>query len=111
MTELEKQFEGAFAQAFALRRWHGYHTHNSRHSVSGFPDWVLVRQPRILFVELKTDTGKISPDQQQWLGELAHCETHARWLVEQVGLAGVQPIVEVHVWRPADWDQIVETLR
>lgn len=61
-----------------------YHTFDSRHSAAGFPDLVLVRVPELLIVELKTDKGKVTDDQQTWLEALAAC-----------GL-------ETHVWRPRD---------
>jgi hypothetical protein len=107
----EKDFESSFRQAFELLGWLGYHTHNSRRSTAGFPDWVLVRQPRIVFAELKTDTGKVSDDQQAWLDELAHVETQARGLLRQLGLTAARPVVEVHVWRPRDWPTLCEVLR
>ena len=50
----------------------------------GFPDLVLCRD-RVLFVELKSDRGRLSPDQQDWL--------HA------LGEAGAGR----HVWYPRDW--------
>ena len=50
----------------------------------GFPDLVLVRPPRLLFIELKSDTGRLSLDQKLWL--------------EILGEAGQ----EVHMWKPKD---------
>ncbi len=61
---------------------------------AGFPDLVLVRPPRCLFVELKSDKGKLSPEQERWLRELSAC-------------LGIQ----VCIWRPSDFDKIVEILR
>jgi hypothetical protein len=58
---------------------------------AGFPDLVMVRGERIIFAELKSDTGKISVDQEAWL--------------EALGQAG-----EAYVWRPRDWDSVVENL-
>lgn len=52
----------------------------------GFPDLVLVRPPRVLFVELKSERGEISSWQEQWLDAFVAC-----------------PGVEVYVWRPRDW--------
>lgn len=58
----------------------------------GFPDLVLVRD-RVIFAELKRDTEKPSSAQRDWLDAL-----------ERAG-------VEVYVWRPADFDDIVEVLK
>jgi len=45
--------------------WIVYHTWRSDHSAAGFPDLVLVRRERLLFVELKRE-GKIpSPAQER----------------------------------------------
>ena len=73
--------------------WGFYHTWTSLHSAKGFPDLVLVRAGhaqcpgRVIFAELKTDIGKTSPEQDEWLAALAAC-----------------PGVEVYLFRPADWD-------
>lgn len=55
---------------------------------AGFPDLVLVnvRRRRVLFVELKSDAGKVSADQAAVLAAL-----------EEAG-------AETRVWRPRDWD-------
>jgi hypothetical protein len=77
-----------------------YHTHDSRRSEPGFPDLILAKtgargKPgRLLMVELKTNTGKLSKDQQTWLSILAH----------------TVPGIEVYAWRPRDWAQIVSIL-
>ena len=57
----------------------------------GFPDLVLVRE-RVVFAELKTKRGRLSDHQRQW-----------RELLLAAG-------AEVYVWRPDDWDQILEVL-
>jgi hypothetical protein len=72
-----------------------YHTHRSERSQPGFPDLVMVRAPRVLFVELKSDrkAAKLSRPQQIWLDQLGQC-----------------PGVECYLWRPADLDRIQEIL-
>src|SRR5688572_2816806 len=59
---------------------------------NGFPDVVLVRD-RVSWVELKTDTGRLTPEQEDW----AAC----------LSAAGQ----EVYLWRPRDWPTIEATLR
>lgn len=66
--------------------WLGYHTHDSRKSAAGFPDLVLVRRERMLFVELKKETEKPRKEQVVWLDALRRV-----------------PSVEVYIWKPSDW--------
>lgn len=64
-----------------------YHTHDSRRSQKGFPDLVLVhpKQRRVLWRELKSETGTTTPEQKAWISTLS--------------LVGE----DVDVWRPRDW--------
>lgn len=57
----------------------------------GFPDLVLVKD-RVLFRELKTDRGRLSEAQHEWMAVL-----------EGAG-------ADVDVWRPSDWARIERTL-
>jgi hypothetical protein len=66
--------------------WVTYHTLRSKGSRSGYPDRTCVRE-RILFVELKREKTKPTPDQVDWLDRLAR--------------AGG----EVYLWRPSDLDE------
>lgn len=62
--------------------WRIYHTHDSRRSNPGFPDLVLVhaRQRRVLWRELKTQKGRVRPEQRAWLDDLtAAGEDAAIW--------------------------------
>ena len=59
----------------------------------GWPDLTLVRAPRLVFAELKSERGKLRPEQSDWLDVLR-----------------LLPQAEVFVWTPADWDELVEVL-
>ena len=50
---------------------------------AGFPDLVLVRAGRVLFVELKSARGSVRPNQVRWRDAL--------------------PDERYRLWRPADW--------
>ena len=89
----EKQFQAQVLQLAKLSGWLTYHTHDSRRSQAGFPDLVLVRPPAILFAELKSETGRVRPEQAAWLEALGGCRT-----------------VGARLWRPGDWPEIEETL-
>ena len=47
-----------------------YHTHDSRRSHSGWPDWVLSGKCGVIFRELKRQDGKPTRAQQAWLDAL-----------------------------------------
>lgn len=73
----EKEWQAQVVQlARTLGYQHLYHTYNSRRSHSGFPDLVLVRD-RVIYLELKTETGKLTAMQRQWLDALRHAGAEA----------------------------------
>lgn len=63
----------------------------------GFPDLVMARCGRVVFAEIKSATGKVSKAQTKWLTELGY-------------LGESDAPIEVYLWRPADWPQVVEVL-
>lgn len=83
----EKQLGVNFEDACRKLGWRYYHTFRSQHSVAGFPDYVLVKDDRLIFAELKSPKGKVTDVQGEWLTELFQCGD-----------------VECYIWRPADWD-------
>jgi hypothetical protein len=62
----------------------------------GWPDLALVHPGRGLFLlrELKTDSGKLTPEQRLWLEDLARV-----------------PGLDVGVWQPGQWKEIERTLK
>lgn len=61
----------------------------------GFPDLVITSGNTVLFVELKSERGRLTPEQRDWLDDLM----------------GVEGRVEVCIWRPADWiDGTIESV-
>jgi hypothetical protein len=61
---------------------------------AGWPDLTMVRGRRLLFVELKTERGRLSPAQAEWLDALA------------MAMPGC-----VAVWRPSQWPEVERVLR
>jgi hypothetical protein len=88
----EAQWQNVVVHYAKIFSWRIYHTHISFGSAKGFPDLVLVRPPRLIFVELKSDKGKVKPEQLDWLTEL-----HASR-------------AETYVWRPMDVEDVVAIL-
>ena len=66
--------EALMAAVIRLAKQHGwmaYHTWSSKRSPEGFPDLVLAKAGQPLYmVELKTDTGQVTPAQAAWLEAL-----------------------------------------
>ena len=65
----EKDFQAKVIQAAKLFGWHVYHTFYSHRSEPGFPDLVLVKD-RVMYRELKTETGKLTIHQKAWAESL-----------------------------------------
>ena len=84
MTEAELQ--NAVIDLCKLLNIAYYHTYNSRRSVAGFPDLVLVKD-RIIFVELKSEKGRLSPSQRQWRDDIQGAGGEW-WLVRPSDLEG-----------------------
>lgn len=57
--------------AARTRGWLLYHTHDARHSASGFPDVVALKDGRLYLWELKRERGKTTPAQDAWLAAFA----------------------------------------
>lgn len=91
----EAELQTAVIDAARLFGYLAYHTHDSRRSSPGFPDLVVCRPDRVMFIELKSDKGRLTVDQTHWLQVL-----------EKAGS-------EVHIFRPQDWldGTIMEALR
>ncbi len=69
-----------------------YHETPVQADGKGFPDLVLTRPGRLVFVELKAERGRLSLDQERWVNALKDCGQ------------------EVYVFRPSMWSQIEKIL-
>lgn len=95
----ERLFQDAVIKLAQMNGWVHFHPSPAqrrpgvwRTDGRGFPDLVLAHRERgLIFAELKTNVGKMSPDQRAW-----------EW--------NLTPHVEYHLWRPADLNRIAERL-
>jgi hypothetical protein len=71
-----------------------YHPFLSTWSEEGFPDCTIIKIPRLIFAELKSEKGKLTPAQEEWLELLKQCKT-----------------IEAYCWRPSQFEEIAEILR
>lgn len=100
---LEREFATQVEHLLTLHRWTWKHDEpalrqsggwaTSFRGQRGFPDYVAVRDGRLLFAEIKNERGKLTTGQVQWL-TLLHTT-----------------LAEVYVWRPSDLQEIKEVLR
>jgi hypothetical protein len=99
----ECDFQAAVIEAAQLLRWRVAHFRAARIAQgwrtpvqadgAGFPDLIAVRGTRLIAAELKSERGKLRPEQANWL--------------EALQAAGA----EARIWRPADRAAIEERLR
>jgi hypothetical protein len=91
----EKQWEQTIHDLARRLGYKYYHTFRSQFSEPGYLDCTLLRvsDKRLIFVELKVGRNKLSPAQQEWYDAL-----------KQI------PNVEVYVWPPEEFDNIVKIL-
>ena len=88
----EREWQNQVTQLMTIWGWRWYHTHDSRRSKRGFPDLAAVRE-RLIIVEVKTDRGRLTIDQAEWIRDLEAAH------------------VEVYVWRPRDWNAVTAALK
>lgn len=88
----ERHLQDTIVEVARYTGWYVHHHYDSRRSEPGWPDLVLLKPPRALFVELKTETGKLRADQARVLELLQGC-----------GL-------DVRIWRPHDLDDAIAEL-
>lgn len=97
----EAEFQDAVVELARICGWEAMHVRRSRvrgdrwataTSIAGWPDLVLLGHGRALFVECKSERGRLTLEQRRVIG-----------LLRDAGL-------DVRVWRPSDWREIEATL-
>ena len=89
----ERAFAATVREYATAKGWTCWLTWKSLHSPAGEPDLRLVRPPRFLLVELKSEKGKLTLAQLEARDLLQGC-----------------PGVEYYCWRPSDWAEIEKVL-
>ena len=88
----EKAFQTIVIATARECGWMVYHTYDSRKSEPGFPDLCMVKDGIVMFVELKTDKGKATTAQRNWIKQfIRHQHRCQRFIVE--------------IWRPKTWEE------
>lgn len=104
----ERRFQGQvvrLAQMLGWKTWHDNATSAPRvcpsckaplkfaRNAKGLPDLVLVRRPRVVWAELKSERNHLTDDQWEYIEALRASRQ------------------EAYVWRPSDWKAIERILR
>lgn len=89
----ESRFQAVVVRAAEAQGYKAYHTYRSTRSPKGWPDLALAKPGHLLLIECKTNAGKVTAEQEEWLAVLHH-----------------PPWVIAEVWRPADWQHVLERL-
>lgn len=94
----ERDFQQQLVDAARWLGWLCFHTFDSRKSEPGFPDMICVgtgaNRGRLLAIELKSESGRVSAEQLKWLTGFMDCGG-----------------VETHIFRPAQVDQAMALLQ
>ena len=103
LSATENDYMQTIIEAARAYKWLVYHSHSSLRSEPGFPDLVLVRPPRVLFIEVKTDHAKLRPGYQ---GKTRWMPGQQEWLIA----LGACDKVRAMVARPSEWAEIEKAL-
>ena len=82
---------------------------------AGYPDLTLARNGVVIFAELKSATGKATPEQWTWLGAIngftptADRDPAGAWLLT-IGARHLHGHIAV-LWKPSDWPTIEGLLK
>lgn len=74
--------------------WEVWHCRNAKFSKAGFLDLECIRPPRLLKIELKSESGTLTAEQKKLLNLYRRC-----------------PGIEAYVFWPKDWSKIEELLK
>jgi hypothetical protein len=105
----EASLQSAILEMAALLGWLCMHPRPARtkddwrtaaegNGAAGYPDLTLARGGFLILAELKSASGRVSPEQQRWLDELT-------------AVSVAEDRVQTFLWSPAEWlNGTVETV-
>lgn len=89
----EKELQQTILKDARTLGWRCYHTFDARRSAYGFPDVICLRDTRCLALEMKTNRGRVRPEQVAWIEAF-----------------GRVPGVTAGIIRPRDYDDVLAIL-
>ena len=90
----EKQWQRTVTDLLDTFGWKWFHPFDVRRSREGWPDLFACKDGKALALELKTQTGKVRPEQFLWIAEL-----------------DAIPGITARILRPSDWDELERLVR
>lgn len=102
----EKELQQLVIDCAQTHGWMAHHHYDSRRSEPGWPDLVLVEpvQRIVIFAELKSQKGRVRPEQREWLNALERTFRKAT-------TPRTRDRLMVAIWRPSDWlDGTIEAI-
>jgi len=93
----EATFQRQVEDLLTIHGWATFHDltgKTSGNAAKGFPDIIAIRGPRLIALELKTQNGRVTAEQTEWIARFDRVET-----------------TDAHIVRPADFDVLEARLR
>lgn len=79
LVELLETLGWAHCHTYPLQTKHGYRTGTT---AKGWPDLVALRGEFVVAIEVKSDTGRVTAEQVEWLDRFARLGCGRAWLVD-----------------------------
>lgn len=90
----EAEFQRQIIEAAEANGWYVWRDNDSRRNRAGFPDLLLIRGATLLFLEIKTEKGRVHPEQAAVIARLKQVR-----------------YVHADVVRPSNWPDLEPVLR
>jgi hypothetical protein len=90
----EADFQAQIVELAEAAGWRSFHVYDSRRSNPGWPDLALWRGASMLFLEIKSETGKVTAEQEATIAQLKNVK-----------------FVTAAIARPRHFDEIAEMLK
>ena len=122
----EDAFQALVIDYARLHGWLVHHTRPARTAQgwrtslqgdAGFSDLVMARGGRVVFAELKAAKGRLTAEQQRWQEAfprpvfVEECDLGRGFFLGRALGSGIAAPCVSYLWRPADWEELVEVLR
>ncbi|MDZ4263778.1 MAG: VRR-NUC domain-containing protein [Pseudomonadota bacterium] len=105
----EKQLQATVVEMALAHGWSVYgvldQREYSKRLSKGWPDLVLVKHQCIIFAELKSEKGKVSPEQRAWLNALRTVVRPMEWGYVKVWRPSDLPTIEAMLTTKAGWPE------